>query len=147
MRLAYGFWICPVAAGYLPPLYRADLASGRLVALSKFPKPGIRPICITDAWRRLAAKGLGTTSDTQFQAFFQESQTNALQFGGNTKNGATNMFHLLSSVADSVTDQHDLDDPRRDPLVILALDSANAFNTLSRAQLTAVLQQLSLIHI
>ena len=135
-------WIRPVAAGYLPPPYRADLAGGRLVALSKFPKPGIRPICITDAWRRLAAKGLGTTSDAQFQAFFQESQTNALQFGGNTRNGATNMFHLLSSVADSVTDgQRDSDDPRRDPLVILALDSANAFNTLSRAQLTAVLQQ------
>ena len=71
------------------------------MALSKFPKPGIRPICNTDAWQRLAAKGLGTVSDAQFQAFFQESQTNALQFGGNTRNGATNMFHLLSSVAES----------------------------------------------
>jgi hypothetical protein len=97
-------WIRPVAAGYLPHKYRADLAGGRLVALSKLPKPGIRPICISDTWRRLAATGLGTTAYEHFQVFFQESQSNALQFGGNTCNGATNMFHLLSSVAESVSD-------------------------------------------
>ena len=111
------------------------------MALSKSPKPGIRPICITDAWRRLAAKGLGTTSNAFFQAFFQESKPNALQFGGNTQNGATNMFHLLASVAESTTDPpRDPGQSPHDPLVILALDSANAFNTLTRTQLAAVLQ-------
>ena len=135
-------WIRPVAAGYLPPKYRADLSGGRLVALSKKPKPGIRPICISDTWRRLAAKGLGESVNRHFQAFFQDSQHNALQFGGNTLNSATNMFHLLSSVARSVSDiQLDPDQPRQDPLVIMALDSANAFNTLTREQLITVLQR------
>ena len=138
------YWIRPVAAGYLPLKYRADLAGGRLVALSKFPKPGIRPICISDTWRRLAAKGLGATANRHFQAFFQESQCNALQFGGNTLNGASNMYHLLTSVAESVSDiQLDQQNPRTVPTVILALDSANAFkfNTLLRKQLETVLQQ------
>ena len=136
------FWIRPVAAGYLPPPYRSDLAGGRLVALSKSPKPGIRPICITDAWRRLAAKGLGTTSNTFFQAFFQESLPTALQFGGNTRNGATNMFHLLSSVAESPpAPPRGPSQPPQDPTVIIALDSTNAFNTLTRAQLASVLQR------
>ena len=97
---------------------------------------------ISDTWRRLAAKGLGATANRHFQAFFQESQCNALQFGGNTLNGASNMFHLLTSVAESVSDiQLDQQNPRTDPTVILALDSANAFNTLSRKQLETVLQQ------
>jgi hypothetical protein len=46
----------------------------------------------------------------------------------------------LLTVATCATDR-DPDNPRRDPLVILALDSANAYNTLTRTQLTAVLQQ------
>ena len=31
----------PIAEGYLPVRYRDLLAGGRLVALSKFPKPGV----------------------------------------------------------------------------------------------------------
>ena len=48
----------PLAAGYLPEAYREHLAGGRLVAPSKAPKPGIRPICMGDTWRRLVAEGL-----------------------------------------------------------------------------------------
>ena len=52
------FWARPLAMGYLPPQYRADLAGGRLIALSKHPKERIRHIfMITDALRRLVAKG------------------------------------------------------------------------------------------
>ena len=94
-------WIRPIAAGYLPPRYREHLAGGRLVALSKHPKPGIRPICISDAWRRLTARGLGAACQHHFRHFFQHSKSTALQFGGNTKNGANNMYHLLASMAES----------------------------------------------
>ena len=136
------YWIQPIAAGHLPSKYRTDLAGGRLVALSKHPKPGIRPICISDTWRRIAAKGLGAIANEHFQVFFQETQHNALQFGGNTFNGATNMVHLFSAIAESVSDlQLDPNIPRPDPIVIMALDSANAFNTLTREQLELVLQQ------
>ena len=51
-------WARPLAMGYLPPKYRAYLAGGGLtvIALSKAPKPGIRPICISDSLRRLVAR-------------------------------------------------------------------------------------------
>ena len=51
-------WILPMAAGNLPPKYRDHLAGEQLVALSKRPKQGIRPINVSDAWRRITAKGL-----------------------------------------------------------------------------------------
>jgi hypothetical protein len=59
-------WARPLAYGYLPPRYRSHLAGGRLIALSKSPKPGIRPICISDALRRLVAKGLFAACKTSF---------------------------------------------------------------------------------
>ena len=79
----------PMAAGYLPPTYREHLAGGREVALSKYPKPGVRPICITDARRRICAKGVHPKCSSHFHEFFQRSAPNVLQFGGNIKNGAT----------------------------------------------------------
>ena len=61
----------PLAAGYLTEAYREHLAGGRLVAPSKAPKPGIRPICMWDTWRRLVAKGLQNSIKTQLDAYFQ----------------------------------------------------------------------------
>ena len=52
MNLIAECWVRPMAAGYMPHAYKAHLAGGRLIALSKypnFPKPGVRPICISDA--------------------------------------------------------------------------------------------------
>ncbi len=83
-------WCRPVAAGYLPEAYRRHLAGGRLIALrlSEQPKPGawslepgVRPICISDARRRLVAKGLAEYASNHFQHFFQKTSPNALQFG------------------------------------------------------------------
>ena len=130
-------WFKPTAAGYLPNKYRTHLAGGRLVALSKAPKPGIRPICISDALRRLTAKGLGAACAAHFNHFFQKSEPNVLQFGGNTKNGATNMYHMLKSIGDIA----ETDTNVEDPIVILTLDSSNAFNSLKRAHLISVLRQ------
>ena len=50
LRLVAKHWISSIAAGYLPPKYRDHLAGGLLVALSKRPKTGIRPINFTDVW-------------------------------------------------------------------------------------------------
>ncbi len=48
-------WVHPMAAGYLPHQYQEHLAGtvpgGRLIALSKYPKPDVRRICISDAIR------------------------------------------------------------------------------------------------
>jgi hypothetical protein len=92
----------PIAEGYLPVRYRDLLAGGRLVALSKFPKPGVRPICVGNAWRRLVAKGLLQMCHESIENCFQHRHVRALQFGGSTKNGATNMFHLLSCIVQTV---------------------------------------------
>jgi hypothetical protein len=34
--------------------------------------PSPESACISDSWRRLAAKGLGATANRHFQAFFQD---------------------------------------------------------------------------
>ena len=82
----------PIAEGYLPVRYRDLLAGGRLVALSKFPKPGVRPICVGNAWRRLVAKGLLQMCHESIENFFQHRHVRALQFGGSTKMGQPTCF-------------------------------------------------------
>jgi hypothetical protein len=98
-------WILPVAAGYFPTPYQQYLARGRLVALSKHPKPGIRPINITDSWRRIAAKTLLTTCLPDFNKFFQQGHRRGFQFSTAIPDGAaTNcpqcfIFSMHSSMA------------------------------------------------
>ena len=121
-------WILPVAMGYLPAKYKEHLIGGRLVGLSKAPKPGVRPICVTDVWRRIAAKGLLSTCLKELKQYFQNSHPRTFQFAGANPNGATDMYHLLSIIANDAREGHDSDDP----LSILTLDIKNAFNTLSR---------------
>ena len=90
----------PLAAGYLPEAYREHLAGGRLVAPSKAPKPGIRPICMGDTWRRLVAKGLHDHTKTQLDAYFQTRHGLALQFWGSMQNSASRMFHTIAAIAE-----------------------------------------------
>ena len=122
-------WILPIAAGYLPARYREHLAGGRLVALSKHPKPGIRPINVTDAWRRIAAKTLLSICLPDFKSFFQNSHPRVFQFSTATPDGAATMFHIINAIINSTTkscmNQKDL-------FILLTLDIKNAFNTLSR---------------
>ena len=124
-------WIKPVAAGYLPAAYRDHLAGGRLVALSKFPKPGVRPICVTDCWRRLAGRGLLQTCFSHLQQYFQGSHPRVFQFASGTPNGPSNMYHLLAALStelETTATNRDV----QDPPAILAIDIKNAFNTLNR---------------
>ena len=137
MSLLAEFVFRPLAAGYLPEKFREHLAGGRLVAPSKAPKPGIRPICMGDTWRRLVAKGLHDCTKFQLDSYFQKKHGRALQFGG-SKHGATRMFHTIAAIADEnkrVDDgqQEHLVDP--DPVAILGLDVTNAFNCLKREAL------------
>jgi hypothetical protein len=127
-------WALPIAMGYLPPHYRGHSAGGRLIALSKHLKPGVRPICISDAIRRLVAKGLFACYEESFTSVFQNSHPRVLQFGANLKNGATHIFHLIAGVLHHASECTD-----DDPIAIVSLDVA--FNTLSRAHLTKVFLQ------
>ena len=82
-------WVKQLAAGYLQSSYRQVLAGGRLIALSKYPKPGVHPICISDALRRLTGRGRLKKCQPYFGQYFQESLLNVIQFGGSIRNGAT----------------------------------------------------------
>jgi hypothetical protein len=135
-------WVRPVASGYLPRTYREDLAGGRLIALSKRPKPGLRPIWIGDAIRRIIGRGLHCRAQKAFNAFFQTSSANVLQFGGDTPNGATNMYHLLSAVH-AQAEAHPIPESNvsLDPIAILSAlaDSINAFNAITSGQILSTL--------
>ena len=123
------YWILPLAAGYLPEKYRNHLAGGRLTALSKAPKPGIRPINVPDTWRRLAAKGLLTHCLTDLNHFFQRGHPRVFQFGTACPDGAAKMFHLINAIAITFSSQQ-LQSSK--PLIIANLDLRNAFNEESR---------------
>ena len=87
----------PLAEGYLPPSIQAIMAGGRLVALLKPPKKGIRPICIGNAWLRLLGRGFLKDVNKTIVDFLQNSNPNVIQFIG-TKDGAANMFHLVTGM-------------------------------------------------
>ena len=122
-------WILPVAAGYLPIKYRDHLAGGRLVAISKAPKPGIRPINVTDVWRRIAAKGLLTNCLPELAKYFQTQHKRVFQFATATPNGASNMFHVLHGIYTSIISTQPNE---QDPTIMVPLDLHNAFNMESR---------------
>jgi hypothetical protein len=125
-------WILPVAAGYLPAFYRQHLAGGRLVALSKSPKLGVRPINITDAWRRVAAKALLSSCLPDFNTFFQQGHPRVFQFATATADGATTMFHLINAIWASTSQAQTNSD---DAFIILTLDLKNAYNAKSRQRI------------
>ena len=108
------------------------MAGGREVALSKFPEPGIRPICVTDCFRRLVIKGLLRHCQDEIDNFFQNSHPRAFQFGGGNPRGATNMFHLLAGLSEGMKNENISDVYREDPMVICTTDIENAFNRLDR---------------
>ena len=83
LNLVAQHWILPIAEGYLPHAYNEHVADGRLVALSKTPKPGVRPIntsYITDTWRRIAAKGFLHECMPSYRKYFQEGHPRVFQF-------------------------------------------------------------------
>ena len=85
----------PIAEGFTPVNHRRLFCGGRLIALSKAPKPGIRPICIGNAWRRIVARGILKKCNSSIARYFQQ-HTRVKQFGG-TKGGTDHMYHWLAA--------------------------------------------------
>ena len=66
--------------------------------------------------------------------FLQNSNPNVIQFIG-TKDGAANMFHLVAAMeeeARTLNAQAGLEVQAHGPLVVVALDAKNAFNSFKR---------------
>jgi hypothetical protein len=113
--------------------------------ISKFKKsfgaiPSLRPIGIGDAIRRILGRGLHCRAQKAFNAYFQTSSANVLQFGGGTPNGTTNMYHLPSAV-NAQAEAHPIPESNAslDPIAILSADSVKAFNAITRGQILSTL--------
>lgn len=131
--LAVQIFIQPHLQGKLPELYAENFRGGRLIALSKAPKPGVRPIAIGDAFRRLLDKALQPVSKKELAQMFETTYHNVKQFASGSKDGAekfivTCLLALLEDPA-PMEPPSTLDD---DPMALLLLDNVNAFNELRR---------------
>ena len=78
LHLVPKHWILHIAANCIPPTDHFE--GGRLVALSKRPKTGIRPINVTDSWRRITDKGLLQNCLHEYEQFFQQSHPRVFHF-------------------------------------------------------------------
>jgi hypothetical protein len=129
--------VMPRCNGTLPQLHGESYKGSCLIALSKAPKPGVQPINIGDAFRRLAHKALQPFSKKDLAHMFEHEYTNVKQFASGIKDGAekyivTTLLALQEHPApecssDSAHSSHSLDP---DPVVICKIDAANAFNAI-----------------
>jgi hypothetical protein len=139
--------VMPRCNGTLPQLHGESYKGGCLIALSKAPKPGVRPINIGDAFRRLADKALQPFSKKDLAHMFEHEYTNVKQFASGIKDGAekfivTTLLALQEHPApecfsDSAHSSHSLDP---DPVVICKIDAANAFNAIHRQFIIDMIQ-------
>ena len=127
--------IQPRYLGALPHLYGESYRGGQLLALSKAPKPGSRPIAIGDCFRRVLDKALQPLSKNELTSTFENTFHNVKQFASGSKDGAEKyvISVLLALGPDLVSpgsqNAQSLDD---DPVAVMILDTENAFNRLHR---------------
>lgn len=111
------------------------VAGGRLFALSKAPKRGVRPIVVSDAFRSLTAQALFQHSQVskELQDYFLRSHPRVQQFGVGVPHGATTLVHVVSAIIGGVEVDVAADGPLsiRD-VAVVSLDVHNAFNEVSR---------------
>jgi hypothetical protein len=127
--------IRPRQEGYLPPAYAEIFRGGRLIPLSKAPKPGARPIVIGDAFRRLYHRSLDTVSKKDMARYFENSYENCIQYASGAPSGAEKYFGAIQTlIGGDPAPVRDINSPPRpvDPRCTVKLDRANAFNTASR---------------
>ena len=126
-------FILPHLHGKLPAKFVECYRGGKLIALSKAPKPGVRPIAIGDAFRRVADKALQPFSKKALAYFFEHEYSNVKQFASGSLHGtdkyvAAVLLALQEDPAPSIPPST----LAEDPMVILQLDMVNAFNALQR---------------
>ena len=126
----------PMALGYIPAQYRDLFAGGRLVALAKPNKNGVRPICIGSVWRRILGKGLVRRRRAQLDSYFLTSHPRALQFCAGHVNGSTKLVQLIRAAVQAAREGQTNN-------VIISLDVKNAFNCMSRAHFFRTLKKAS----
>ena len=80
--------IQPRVNGTLPHLHGESYRGGALIALTKAPKPGVRPINVGDTFRRLADKAMQPFSKKDLARTFENTYPNVKQFASGSADGA-----------------------------------------------------------
>ena len=94
------------------------LVSGRLIALDKRQRPGVRPIGIGECLRIIICKSVA-----EFTKIDLEETCSTDQLACELKTGVEGAIHALSDV---------FDDNKEDGCGMLLMDASNAFNSLNR---------------
>lgn len=116
----------------LMPVLSANRRGGRFIPLSKGEKPGLRPIVIGSAHRRLATKLTLASIRPLLDQHFLSSHPRAVQFGLD-RDGCLKFSQAASALLplNATGDEESL----TNPTVLVSLDAKNAFNCLSRQAL------------
>jgi len=117
----------------LIPALSAIRRGGRFIPLSKgADKPGLRPIVIGSAHRRLATKLALATIRSSLDQHFLSSHPRAIQFGLD-RDGCLKFSQTASALLPlhARGDEEDV----ANPTVLVSLDAKNAFNSLDRQAL------------
>jgi hypothetical protein len=117
------------------------LWGGTLLALSKAPKPGSRPVVIGLALRRVTLKAVMPRYRKDLEGYFLGEHPRVKQFAAGVQDGATRAYKLIQQLLDDLET-----DDERDPIVAMALDATNAFNCLSRQTLFDTLAGIAQEH-
>ena len=114
-------------SGAAPPQVRPILFGANLIALRK-PGGGVRPIAIRNTLRRIVAKAV---SFLMFDSFGDKLRP--IQLGCGTKAGCEAAIHASRTFLYNASKER--------PRVLLKLDYQNAFNSLWRDRLLAVIKE------
>lgn len=131
--------LCPMAQGimHLPNDVLSRIAGGKLFALSKYPKKGVRPIVVGDAVRSLVARTLYYHDDSwqrDVQDYFTKTHPRVYQFGVGVRNGAVTLYHLLAlKLGGMAYDIENTDPHNLNCAGVISVDVHNAFNAISRS--------------
>lgn len=132
-NLVQEVFITPRHQGQLPKLYGECYRGGQLLALSKAPKPGSRPIAIGDCFRRLLDKALQPVSKNDLAHMFEHTYGNVKQFASGSKDGAEKyIVSVLLALGKFMALQEEVQCLEDDPMAVMLLDCKNAFNALLR---------------
>jgi hypothetical protein len=127
---------------------REFLFGGSLLALSKEPKPGSRPIAIGAAMRRLALKSVIGGLNEEASEYFINKHPRVVQLAGGVEDGAVRAFKTIEILTEQLRIGDTFEDPEdpctpldpeedntTDPVIVSAADRINAFNSMERQPL------------
>ncbi|MGA0901119.1 MAG: hypothetical protein ACO3SO_12025, partial [Luteolibacter sp.] len=114
-------------------MYAKVFRGGKLLAISKGEKGGSRPIAVGDAARRIVARALSAVTSKALAGWCETTYENCVQFSSGTPVGAEKfLVSVLLALGGEAAPDVDPSQRDDDPLVVITLDTKNAFNTLDR---------------